>query len=89
MNVLFYSLETMPKAEIAGSPLWGMAVLLVGILTFGTMGEIVWTKWVGGPPMVVIEPLISGIPPEIRAETDIHLVAGLEGFWEVASSLDK
>lgn len=37
-------------------------MLCIG-LSCGTMGEIVWTKWVGGPPVVVIEPLISGIPP--------------------------
>ena len=63
-------------------------MLCIG-LSCGTMGEIVWTKWVGGPSVVVIEPLISGIPPEIKAETDIRLVADLEGFWEVAGLLDK
>jgi len=61
-------------------------MLCIG-LSCGTMGEIVWTKWVGGPPVVGIEPLISGIPPEIMAETDIHLVADLEGFWEVLDSV--
>jgi len=61
-------------------------MLCIG-LSCGTMGEIVWTKWVGGPPVVVIEPLISGIPPEIRAETDIRLVADLEDFWEVLDSV--
>jgi hypothetical protein len=60
-------------------------MLCIG-LSCGTMGEIVWTKWVGGPPVVVIEPLISGIPPEIMAETDIRLVADLEGFWEILDS---
>jgi len=63
-------------------------MLCIG-LSCGTMGAIVWTKWVGGPPVAVIEPLISGIPPEIKAETDIRLVADLEGFWEVAGLLDK
>jgi hypothetical protein len=61
-------------------------MLCIG-LSCGTIGEIVWTKWVGGPPVVVIEPLISGIPPEIMAETDIRLVADLEGFWEVLDSV--
>ena len=42
-----------------------------------------WTKWIGGPSVLVIEPLISGIPPEIMAETDIRLVSGMEDFWEV------
>ncbi len=63
-------------------------MLCIG-LSCGTMGEIVWTKWVGGPPVVVIEPLISGIPPEIMAETDVRLVADLEGFWEVVGLLNK
>jgi hypothetical protein len=63
-------------------------MLCIG-LSCGTMGEIVWTKWVGGPPVVVIEPLISGIPPEIKAETDIRLVADLEGFWEIVDLLDR
>ncbi|NIO72256.1 MAG: hypothetical protein GTN71_25335 [Anaerolineae bacterium] len=61
-------------------------MLCIG-LSCGTIGEIVWTKWVGGRPVVVIEPLISGIPPEIRAETDIRLVADLEGFWEILDSV--
>jgi len=61
-------------------------MLCIG-LSCGTIGEIVWTKWVGGPPVGVIEPLISGIPPEIMAETDIRLVADLEGFWEVLDSV--
>jgi hypothetical protein len=61
-------------------------MLCIG-LSCGTMGEIVWTKWVGGPPVVVIEPLISSIPPEIIAETDVRLVADLEGFWEVVDSV--
>ena len=63
-------------------------MLCVG-LSCGTIGEIVWTKWVGGPPVVVIEPLISAIPPEIRAEADIRLVADLEGFWELVDLLDR
>jgi hypothetical protein len=63
-------------------------MLCIG-LSCGTMGEIVWTKWVGGPPVVVIEPLISGIPPEIKAETDIRLVADLRGFWEILDLLDR
>jgi hypothetical protein len=63
-------------------------MLCIG-LSCGTMGEIVWTKWVGGPPVVVIEPLISGIPPEIMAETDIRLVSDLEDFWEILDSVGE
>jgi len=61
-------------------------MLCIG-LSCGTMGEIVWTKWVGGPPVVVMAPLISGIPPEIMAETDIRLVSDLEDFWEVLDNM--
>jgi hypothetical protein len=53
------------------------------------MGEIVWTKWVGGPPVVVVAPLISGIPPEIAAETDIRLVSDLEEFWGILDSVGE
>lgn len=63
-------------------------MLCIG-LSCGTIGEIVWTKWVGGPPVVVIEPLVSGIPPEIRAETDTRLVADLNGFWEILDSVGE
>ena len=61
-------------------------MLCIG-LSCGTIGEMVWTKWMGGPTVVVIEPLISGIPPEILAETDVRLVADLEGFWEILDSV--
>ncbi len=63
-------------------------MLCIG-LSCGTMGEIVWTKWVGGPPVVVIAPLISGIPPEIMAETDIRLVSDLEDFCEILDSTGR
>jgi len=43
----------------------------------------------GQRPVGVIEPLISGIPSEIVAGTDIRLVADLKGFWEAAGLLDK
>jgi hypothetical protein len=63
-------------------------MLCIG-LSCGTMGEMVWTKWVGGPPVVVIAPLVSGIPPEIMAETDIRLVSDLEEFWEILDSVGE
>jgi hypothetical protein len=66
----------------------GDIMLCIG-LSCGTIGELVWTKWMGGPTVVVIEPLVSGIPPEIRAETDVRLVADLEGFWEILGDLGK
>lgn len=56
-------------------------VLLCIGLSCGTLSEIAWTKWVGNTPVVVIRPLVSGIPPEMAAETNLHWVEGLEGFY--------
>ncbi len=56
-------------------------VLLCIGLSCGTLAEIAWTKWVGGTPAVVIRPLVSGIPPEVQAETDLHWVEDLSGFF--------
>lgn len=55
-------------------------LLCIG-LSCGTLSEIAWTKWVGNTPVVVIRPLVSGIPPEMAAETDLHWVEDLEGFY--------
>ena len=50
-------------------------------MILGAIGEIVWTKWAGHhPPVVVIEPLIGCIPSENVAGTDIRLAADLKGF---------
>lgn len=57
-------------------------VLLCIGLSCGTIAEIAWTKWVGNPPVVIIRPLVSGIPPEIEAETKLHWVEDLEGFYK-------
>jgi hypothetical protein len=62
-------------------------VLLCIGLSCGTISEIAWTKWVGNTPVVIIEPLVSGIPPEIGAETNLHCVQGLDGFYEVVERL--
>jgi len=62
-------------------------VLLCIGLSCGTMSEIAWTKWVGNTPVVVIRPLISGIPPEVEAETDLHWVESLEGFYRLVSDM--
>jgi hypothetical protein len=47
-------------------------VLLCIGLSCGTIAEIAWTKWVGNRPVFVLRPLVSGIPPEIEAETDLR-----------------
>lgn len=62
-------------------------VLLCIGLSCGTISEIAWTKWVGNTPVVIFEPLVSGIPPEISAETDLHGVQSLDEFYEVLERL--
>ena len=52
------------------------ALLCLGI-SCGTISEIAWTKWVGKPPVIVVRPLVSGIPPEIAAETDVRWAESL------------
>jgi predicted Rossmann-fold nucleotide-binding protein len=55
-------------------------LLCIGV-SCGTIAEIAWTKWVGNTPVVVIQPLVSGIPSEVEAEIDLHWVENLEGFY--------
>jgi hypothetical protein len=62
-------------------------VLLCIGLSCGTISEIAWTKWVGNTPVVIIEPLVSGIPPEMVSETDLHCVESLDEFYEVVERL--
>ena len=62
-------------------------VLLCIGLSCGTISEIAWTKWVGNTPVVVLTPLVSGIPPELEAETDLHWVEHLNGFFEFLDTL--
>ncbi|HOG48813.1 MAG TPA: hypothetical protein PLJ35_00915 [Anaerolineae bacterium] len=61
-------------------------VMLVIGLSCGTMGELVWTKWMR-TPAVVLRPLVSGIPPEVMAEANIHFVQNLAGFFALAPTL--
>ena len=76
------------SADASGKTEW--LCVVIGILILGAVGEIVWTKWAGHqPPVVVIEPLIGCIPSENVAGTDIRLAADLKGFWEAADLLDK
>jgi len=66
-------------------------VLLCIGLSCGTISEIAWTKWVGNTPVAVIRSLASGIPPEVEAETDLHWVEDVDGFFKFldASSRSK
>lgn len=52
-------------------------MLCIG-LSCGTLAEIAWTKWTGRRPVFVIKTLVSGLPPEVLAETDIHWVDSLD-----------
>ena len=63
-------------------------VLLCIGLSCGTLAEIAWTKWVGDTPVVVIQPLVSGIPPEVEAETDVRCVEDLESFYSFLGQMD-
>jgi hypothetical protein len=65
------------------------AVLLCIGISCGTMSEIAWTKWVGNTPVIVIRPLISGIPPEIEAETDLCWVQDLEGAFRILAEMNS
>jgi hypothetical protein len=56
-------------------------VLLCIGLSCGTLSEIAWTKWVGNTPVVVLRSLVSGIPPEMAAETELLWVEDLEAFY--------
>jgi predicted Rossmann-fold nucleotide-binding protein len=56
-------------------------ILLCVGLSCGTLSEIAWTKWVGNTPVVILRPLVSGVPPEMAAETDLHWVEDLESFY--------
>jgi hypothetical protein len=56
-------------------------VLLCIGLSCGTLSEIAWTKWVGDTPVLILRSTVSGIPPEMAAETDLHWVEDLETFY--------
>ncbi len=62
-------------------------VLLCIGMSCGTMAEVAWTKWVGGRPVIAIRPLMSGIAPEILAETDVRWVDDLEGALALLESM--
>lgn len=47
-------------------------------LSCGTMAEIVWTKWVRKPRILAMRGTMSGLPPEILAETQVEFVNTLE-----------
>ncbi len=64
-------------------------VLLCIGLSCGTLSEIACTKWVGDTPVVILRSLLSGIPPEMAAETDLHWVEDLEAFYHWVENLGR
>jgi predicted Rossmann-fold nucleotide-binding protein len=65
-----------------------LADVLVCIgMSCGTIAEIAWTKWVGNTPVIVIRPLVSGIAPEVEAETDLRWVEDLNSVYELLDAL--
>ena len=52
-----------------------MCSLLVCVgLSCGTLAEIAWTKWVGGPQILAMRSTLTALPKEILAETRITFV---------------
>jgi hypothetical protein len=65
-----------------------LADVLVCIgMSCGTIAEVAWTKWVGDTPVIVIRPLVSGIAPEVEAETDVRWVEDLEGVYALLDAI--
>jgi len=56
-------------------------------LSCGTICEIAWTKWTKRIPVYVVKGLISALPPEIEAETDIRYVESVEEAITALESL--
>jgi predicted Rossmann-fold nucleotide-binding protein len=46
-------------------------------LSCGTIAEIAWTKWVGGPRVLALRQTFTAIPQEILAETDVIMIDDL------------
>ena len=63
------------------------ALVCIG-MSCGTIAELAWTKWVGNTPIIAIRPLMSGIPPEVEAETDVRWVEDLEGVYGLLDAID-
>jgi SLOG cluster4 family len=62
-----------------------MCDLLVCVgLSCGTLAEIAWTKWVGGPRILAMRSTLTDIPKEILAETKITFA---ESFVDLAERM--
>jgi len=67
-----------------------LADVLVCIgMSCGTMAELAWTKWVGNTPVIALRPLMSGIPPEVQAETDVRWAEDLYAVYKSLDAIDS
>jgi predicted Rossmann-fold nucleotide-binding protein len=65
-----------------------MCALLICVgLSCGTLAEIAWTKWVGGPRILVMRNTLTALPKEILAETNIAFVESFEDLAERMSAM--
>jgi predicted Rossmann-fold nucleotide-binding protein len=65
-----------------------MCNLLVCVgLSCGTLAEIAWTKWVGGPRILAMRNTLTALPKEILAETNITFVESFEDLAERMSGM--
>jgi hypothetical protein len=65
-----------------------MCTLLVCVgLSCGTLAEIAWTKWVGGPRILAMRDTLTALPKEILAETDITFAESFEDLAEKMSGM--
>jgi predicted Rossmann-fold nucleotide-binding protein len=65
-----------------------MCALLVCVgLSCGTLAEIAWTKWVGGPRILAMRDTLTALPKEILAETDITFAESFEDLAEKMSGM--
>jgi len=60
-----------------------MCTLLVCVgLSCGTLAEIAWTKWVGGPRILAMRDTFTALPKEILAETNVAFVESCDDLAE-------
>jgi predicted Rossmann-fold nucleotide-binding protein len=65
-----------------------MCNLLVCVgLSCGTLAEIAWTKWVGGPRILAMRNTLTALPKEILAETNVTFVESFEDLAERMSGM--
>jgi len=65
-----------------------MCTLLVCVgLSCGTLAEIAWTKWVGGPRILAMRNTLTALPREILAETNVVFAESVQDLAEHMSTI--